>query len=122
MNKFECYKSFNETFTYSNDDGEEVVISNLWRYAELLYPDDQLPVVDSDRNYCNIELPEEFEYSDLYVNNVDVFVNNEDLREQIESYDDENFEELLEDLGFTNIETEYDIFFNGEDSIKISKI
>ena len=121
--KFECYKSFNETCTYVNAEGDEVIISNLWRYATLIFPESDIPIQDVNGNYYELDLPDEHEYHDLYVNNVDVYINNNDeLKEKVESYDDENIEEFLEELGFESNDVVYDIIQNGEESVVISKI
>ena len=123
MIRFKCYKSFNETKTYCNTLGDEILISTLWRYAKIDFQDgEDVPERDVDGNYYNIFLPDEVNYEDEYVESMELNIDDEELKAQIDDYGDSDFIGYIEGLGFEFIDGEFDIFVTDENSLSIVKV
>ncbi|KXW56533.1 hypothetical protein LHV13_02870 [Ferrovum sp. PN-J185] len=121
--KFECFKSFNVTDIYKNDQDDEIVITNLWTYATLEYNEDELPEKEDNGNYYDIFLPEAFDCSDLFVSNVDYFIEDNKLLNKISALEDQDkFIDLIQANGFEHFETQYDILDSGEGSIVVVEV
>jgi len=121
--RFECLKSFNSTEIYKNDNDDEIQITNLWKYATLEFTEDEMPERESNGNYYDIYMPESFDCSDLFASNIDVFTDDDELKERIVNIqDDEKFVDQIIKMGFYITKTQYDILDNGEDSINVIEI
>jgi hypothetical protein len=121
--KFECFKSFNVTDIYKNDKDDEIVITNLWTYATLEYIEDELPEREDNGNYYDIFLPEAFDCSDLFDSNIDYFIEDKKLLNEVSTLEGQDkFIKLIQGLGFEHFKTQYDIMDNGDRSIVITEM
>ncbi|HQT81731.1 MAG TPA: hypothetical protein PL140_07310 [Ferrovaceae bacterium] len=111
------------TDIYKNDEDDEIIITNLWTYATLEYGENELPEKEDNGNYYDIFLPEAFDCSDLFVSNVDYFIDDVKLLNKVSILEGEDrFIELIQGVGFKHFKTQYDILDIDNRSIIITEM
>ena len=106
--KFECYKSFNETQTFTKEK-DKVVYTTLWRYADIVFPKDRVPLPNGDGHYLNIDVGDDVEYWDAKGDDFRIDISDTKLKKKVlKTMNSNNYEVKMEKLGFT-LDTTYNI-------------